>query len=345
MDERPYTIQHLPAGEQQHLLSAGGVLALPVAAPPGSSSWQLTLAWGDAPGLADIDVRVRDAAGVELARSETINGLGLFGRVEGLRLARELPAAETFEIFFKNGTGLFDEELYVRQEAALPVLHAYSDVLSLDPADVQAITTAVSRNLIVGHGSVFEPLEAMSRGDLARSLALAAGVPQRIPPSGSFVDVAPGDANLPYVESVAGRRAQQLLLEGQAGNRFRATQAVRRIDFAAAMVRAAGLEQEAVERAGETLGLVDDDRIPDRLKGYAAVALERGLIEPASAPEGAAFAPTGKVLRLEVAKRLLVLQELLSEHATGESDGAPTRDTLPRPGARPASRVRARASR
>ena len=346
LDERPYTIEHLPPVEQQHVLPAGGTLSLPAFVPPGASSWQLSVAWGDAPGLADVDVRVLGPAGQELARSETINGLGVFGRVDGTHLARALPASMTVELSFKDGTGAFDQNLHLREEAAVPVLHAYADVAALDPADAQAITTAVSRNLIVGHGAAFAPLEAMSRGDLARSLALTAGAPQRIPPQRSFVDVAPGDANRPYVESVAGGRARLVLLEGQGGNRFRASHAVRRIDFAAAMVRAAGLEAEALARAGEQLGLADEDRIPDRLKGHAAVALERGFVEPVFDPAGPAFAPAGKVARLEVAKRLLVLQGLLADPDEEQESARGSReDPRGRLDDRHQGRVRARSSR
>jgi hypothetical protein len=193
---------------------------------------------------------------------------------------------------------------------------------------------------MVGRGSAFAAHEPIARGELARGLALAAGAPQRVPPSASYVDVPPSLADWPYVESVSGRSARVTLMDGM-GDRFRHGVAVRRIDAAVGAVRAAGLASEADARAGETLGLDDEHRIPDRLKGYAAVAIERGLIDA-----GSAFDPTGKLTRLHAASMLLRVLELRAAPPPAPAAGSdgvsrkePGRERAPRELRAPAGRT------
>jgi hypothetical protein len=151
-------------------------------------------------------------------------------------------------------------------------------------------------------------------------------MPQRIPGSRSFTDVAPHDPALPYIESVAGSRARTVLIDDMGSRTFRPQLAARRIDVAVALVRAAGLAAEAQARAGEPLGLTDENRVPDRLKGYVAVALERGLLAPLPDGAGDRFDPTGKLTRLEASARLLTLLDLLAaEPSAAQGSFAPVR--------------------
>jgi len=87
--------------------------------------------------------------------------------------------------------------------------------------------------------------------------------------------------------------------------RFRPGTSVDRIDFAVALVRAAGREYEAQSRAGTPLGLVDEWKIPAGLRGYVAVALERGFIDAQSSPAGPKFDSNGSITRLNAAGFLL----------------------------------------
>ena len=78
LDERPYDIVHGPAVESVHTVPAGGSLSLAVDVAAGATAWEVALAWGDVPGLADLDVRVLDP----LARDRELRALNvhcLFG--------------------------------------------------------------------------------------------------------------------------------------------------------------------------------------------------------------------------------------------------------------------------
>src|SRR5262249_13094172 len=84
LDQRAYSIVHQDATILQATLPAGGVpLAVPVTVRGDSGFWQATLAWGTLPGGNDLDLVVRDGSGHELGRSDSFNGVGLFGQTEG----------------------------------------------------------------------------------------------------------------------------------------------------------------------------------------------------------------------------------------------------------------------
>ena len=75
-------------------------------------------------------------------------------------------------------------------------------------------------------------------------------------------------------------------------------------------MRGAGLEAAAQARAGEILGLQDENKIPLSLHGYVAVALEQGLIDVIPVSGGAMFDPKGDIARVDAARFLLRLLEL-----------------------------------
>src|SRR5437867_3005949 len=134
LDQRPYRIDHRPAAVTSAVVPAGGSVSLPVALPAAALSWQATLAWGTLPGLSDLDLTVRDASGAELARSDSLNAASLFGRTEGTHILGELPTSMTMDVFFKAGTGVTDQPFQVRQESAVAVLTAYTDVAKIGRA-------------------------------------------------------------------------------------------------------------------------------------------------------------------------------------------------------------------
>jgi len=310
IDQRPYRIEHRPAVVTDALLPAGGRLSVPVSLEPGALSWLATLAWGTLPGLNDLDVVVSDAAGREVARGDAFNGASLFGRAEGVHLLGAFPQSLGAEIYFKTGSGLTDQNFQMRQESAVAVVTAYADVPGLPPDDGDAVTRAVGRNVMIGRGDVFDAYDGLTRGELARALALAAGAPQRIPAKATFNDVGPANPLFPYVESVAGARARRVLIDPKNTVSFGAAGDVSRLAFAVALVRGAGLEAEAQARAGESLGLLDEFKIPLGLRGYVAVALEQGLIDTIATTGGAIFNPKADVPRVAAARFLLRLLEM-----------------------------------
>ena len=308
LDERRYAFVHRPASLASGVVPATGWLDHPIALDEPTAAWGLSIAWGDeTAGLDDLDLTLFDEHGNEVGRSESINGTVLFAHTEGVQLAGAIPRAMTAHIVHKGGAGPADRTISIREEASIAVLTGFTDLGKLATTDRDLLARAVSRHVMEGRGDRFEASASLRRGELARSLALVADRPQRVPAQPSFTDVPASSPDYPFVESAAGARAAVVLVDPDDPLRFKPADAVDRLDFAVAMVRAAGRAAEADARAGETLGLKDDWQIPPALRGYAAVALERGFIETLPSPPGARFAPAGSVSRLQASRYLLNL--------------------------------------
>ncbi|HEV8201102.1 MAG TPA: hypothetical protein VGS03_13860, partial [Candidatus Polarisedimenticolia bacterium] len=306
LDLRPYRYDHRPAVETTGVVPAGGTLALPIALDEAVASWRLSIAWGDL-DPADLDLTVEDQAAAEIGRSESINGTALFAHTEGLGLQGAIPRGMTARVFFKAGVGVTDVPVSIHHEASVALLTAFGDLDKLTAFDRDLLARAVSRHVLEGRGSRFEPNAALRRGEAARALGLIADLPQRIPAAPSFADVPASSQDFPFVETAAGIRARTVLVDPKSPGLFRPADAIDRLTFAVGAVRAAGLASQADARAGEVLGLNDDAAIPLALRGYAAVALEHGFIETIPAHPGTRFAPTGSIPRLTAARYLLRL--------------------------------------
>jgi len=331
LDERPYRIVHRPGVLSQATLTAGTTLSIPMSLPEPVVSWQLTLAWGTLPGANDLDLRVLDAGGTELASSQSINGLSLFGRTEGTHLLGAIPASLIARVFFKIGSGLLDQPFEMRQETSVAEITAYADVAGLPAVDRDRVARAVSRHVMIGRGGFFEYNSAMSRSELARALALTGELPQRIAAASSFPDVSTLDADEPYVETVAGIKTRHLLMEPPNGVAFKPHSDVTRLDFAVALVRAAGLEAQADARSGEVLNLTDESLIAPAKHGYVAVAKEHHFIDVLSGSTGYYFDPGGSVPRLAAS---VFLMNLLDERSGSPLASLPA-GTPPPPSGKP----------
>ncbi|MCI0410211.1 MAG: S-layer homology domain-containing protein, partial [Acidobacteria bacterium] len=233
-----------------------------------------------------------------------------FGRTEGIQLSGAVPSQLTARVSFKGGAGIVDQPFEMRTERAVALLTAYSDVGALSPSLLDTLTRAVARHVIEGRTGVFDPYDPLTRGELARSLAMTAELPQRIPSQPTFPDTGPNEPDYAFVETVAGARAKRLLMEAANGQAFKAWDDVKRLDFAVAMVRASGLESEAMELAGVDLPVEDGADVPSELRGFVLLALQHNLISVLPGTAGPRFNPDGPVLRIDAARFLLKLLDL-----------------------------------
>ena len=85
-----------------------------------------------------------------------------------------------------------------------------------------------------------------------------------------------------------------------AGGAFQPDATVDRLTAAVALVRAAGLGQQA-ETGTYTLTYLDAGSIPASLRGYVAVAVQNGLIKSNSTY----FSPQGNFTRMDLAHALV----------------------------------------
>lgn len=77
---------------------------------------------------------------------------------------------------------------------------------------------------------------------------------------------------------------------------------INRIEMSRMAVRAAGLEKEAIKRAGQVTEFLDDNEISNEDKGYALIANQNGIINGHS---DKTFKPNGKATRAEATQILV----------------------------------------
>jgi hypothetical protein len=103
-------------------------------------------------------------------------------------------------------------------------------------------------------------------------------------------------ATMLFVESAQESPSGGLFPSITAGSNFQPDATVDRLTAVVALVRAAGLRQQA-ESGTYTLTYTDALLIPASLRGYVAVAVQNGLIKG----NGTTFNPSGAFTRLDLA--------------------------------------------
>jgi hypothetical protein len=156
-------------------------------------------------------------------------------------------------------------------------------------------------------GQRFRPGFAVTRGELAAALVQGARVPQYLPAQSSYTDVRDG-ATMLFVESAQASPNGALFPMISTGGPFQPDAAVDRLTAVVALVRAAGLRQQA-ESGVYTLTYADAASIPDSLRGYVAVAVQNGLITTS----GANFNPQGNLNRLDLAHAMARIATLATQ--------------------------------
>jgi hypothetical protein len=151
-------------------------------------------------------------------------------------------------------------------------------------------------------GSRFRPELSVSRLDLARVLALGARVPQYVASQPIYTDVSDISARS-FVESVQVSPLGPAFSDAT-GGQFRPNDVATRLIGVVALVRAAGLADEAESQSGSSLPFLDSAGIPSQFRGYVAVALSNGLI-----PSESYFRPQNGLTRGDLARAIAAIQK------------------------------------
>jgi len=169
------------------------------------------------------------------------------------------------------------------------------------------VAVLVSRHLVHGVSpTAFEPDRPITRAELAKLLVamLGADPTEAIPAAPTFKDVAPDAWYYAYVEAAA----RLGLVKGSDGL-FRPDNPVAREEMAAMLLRAMGLEAEALQSdAGEALPFDDADEVSAWTRGYMAIGTARGLLRGVT-PE--TLQPRGQATRAQAAVLLLRAMSLM----------------------------------
>jgi hypothetical protein len=183
-----------------------------------------------------------------------------------------------------------------------------TDVGGLSPSAREDVYQSIRSFVMWPLGDAFRPGFGVTRSDLATALVLGARVPQYAPGQSNYSDV-PDRTTTLFVESVQAAQGGALFPDAAPGGPFRPDEMVTRLAAAVALVRASGLRAEAEQRAGAPLTVADACAIPSALRGYVAIAVERGMLNA----EGGGFRPQAALTRLELAHALNVVATQAAE--------------------------------
>jgi serine protease AprX len=276
--------------------------------PEGALLASVQIAWGPVYSTNDLALALSDPGGVRRASANELNLPGLTGRRESAAVKSPAPGRWRVGVtntFAPAGTPQqFSGALEVTRAEYAPL----ADVGGLSAASREEVYQNLRSFVMLPFGGSFRPAFGVTRAELAMTLVLGARVPQYAPGQPTYPDV-PDRTTMLFVESVQAAPGGALFADASPGAPFRPDDVADRLTTAVVLVRAAGLRGEAEARAGALLTVADAGAIPSGLRGYVAVALERGLLTA----EGGAFRPQGMLTRLELAHAMSVIAKWAAE--------------------------------
>jgi serine protease AprX len=276
--------------------------------PEGALLASVQIAWGPVYSTNDLALALSDPGGVRRASANELNVPGLTGRRE--RVALSAPAPGRWRVGVTNTLGFAGtpQQFAGTLEVTRAVYAPLSDLQDLSTASRDVVYQSLRSFVMLPAGDAFRPGFGVTRGDFAAALVLGARVPQYAPGRSNYTDV-PDRTTTLFVESAQAAPCGPLFAEAAPSGTFRPDDPAERLAAAVALVRAAGLGAEAEARAGVLLNVTDAGAIPYALRGYAAVALERGLLTA----DGGAFRPRDALTRLELAHAMSVFARRAAE--------------------------------
>jgi serine protease AprX len=289
---------------------------------PGVLRASVQIAWGGLLSANTLALTLLDSQGASQPTANAANSTGLTGRRQ--RSVVDLPAAGAWkarvqQTFGPAGapstsgstvdlTSYNGSQSYTGTVQTITAGYAsMSDIGGLDPASVSEVYQNFRGLVMWPVGSRFRPGFAITRADLATALVLGARVPQYLPGQSSYTDVR-DKATLLFVESAQAAPNGALFPATNPGGPFLPDANVDRLTAAVALVRAAGLRQQA-ESGTYTLTFLDASSVPASLRGYVAVAVQNGLIKTS----GSTFNPQGSFTRLDLSHAMARLATLASQ--------------------------------
>ena len=281
----------------------------PISIPAGALLASVQIGWGGLLSSNDLYLTLLDSQGARQAESDAINQPGLTGGRQ--RTVVNMPTAGTWTARVAHTTiGSVNPtpETYTGVLEVTSARYAsLTDISLLDSSSVSEIYQNFRSLVMWPSGSRFRPSFAITRADFATALVLGARVPQYLPAQSNYADVR-DRATMLFVESAQAAPAGPLFLNATPGGNFQPDAAVDRLTAAVALVRAAGLRQQA-ESGTYALTCTDAPSIPTALRGYVAVAIQNGLLRTS----GTTFNPQGSFTRLDLSHATVRLATLATQ--------------------------------
>jgi serine protease AprX len=278
-----------------------------IAIPENTLLASVQIAWGGLLSLNDLSLALYDSRGTLKASANTLNLPGLTGKRE--RISVNSPVSGTWRARTSNASllSLTSQAFTGVYEITRAQITPVNDINNLSATSKADIYQALRTRVMAPFGNNFRPAFGITRVGLAEALVYDGCVPQYIAAQPRYADVR-DTVSRNIVESVQYSPGTSLFPDATGAN-FRPNDSVDRLTAAVALVRAAGLKAEAESYNGGSLSLSDWLSIPSNLRGYAAVAVSRGLLTA----DGNLFRPGVALNRAELAHALVVIQRLATQ--------------------------------
>ncbi|HEU4713274.1 MAG TPA: S8 family serine peptidase [Pyrinomonadaceae bacterium] len=248
----------------------------------------------------DFGLRVYDQSNSLQGESNYLNVPGFTGRRE--KVVLRYPASQTLRAsIWHSGNVGTSQKVFGAVEVTQVEYPVMLDQSALSPDQTAQVEKSLLANLMLPEGRKFRPDATVNRLELAEGLMRAGVVPQYMASAPMFTDVR-DTSSRNVVESTQAFPSGSLFYDATTGGKFSPYNGATKLAAAIAFVKAAGLKSEAAS-ASLPLTVSDASSIPAALRGYVAVALQRGFISL----DGNAFNPSRSLTRIELATSLNTL--------------------------------------
>jgi S-layer homology domain len=251
--------------------------------------------------LNDLALSVRDASGNLRGESNYLNLPVITGRREKVTL--NAPPAGMWQAAVQHTAGIGTNQTFVGAVETTRVEFApLVDVQNLSAEMQTAIKDSLRSFVMLPEKKHFRPFWEVSRSELAATLLRGGRVPQYVGVSPFFTDVTDLTTRN-AVESAYKFPGGQLFFDVANGGAFRPNNGATKLVAAVALVKAANLQSLVTSTP---LSVLDAAQIPTELRGYVAVALQKGLLSA----DGGNFNSNRSLTRAELAQAIVRVNKL-----------------------------------
>lgn len=287
-------------------LTSGAASDSSITVPPNVLRISVQIGWGGLLTQNNLKLTLLDPQGVKQSTANAAISVGLTGGRQ--RSVVDLPAAGAWTVHVENSGTLYNQQAYSGVvEVTTAAYKPMKDLSSLDTVSVSEIYQDLRSLVMTPIGQRFQPNFGVTRADLAAAMVLGARVPQYLPGQSSYTDVR-DNVTMLFVESAQAAPNGALFPATNPGGLFLPDGSLDRLTATVALVRAAGLRQQA-ESGTYTLTYLDASSIPAPLRGYVAVGVQKGLIKTS----GSSFNPQGSFMRLDLSHAMARIATLATQ--------------------------------
>ena len=267
-----------------------------ISVPEHTIQYGVHVSWGI--GSNDLDLKVMDANENMLGHSNYLNAPGLTGRRE--KIVLDYPSAQNLTAVVRHTGGIGTAQEFFGAVETTKVDYAQmNDVANLSDVQKAAVYQSLRSFLMLPQGKRFRPNAQVTRAELAKTLVRGGFAPQFVAANPMFSDVRDLTTRN-AVESTQNRPDGKLFFDASNGGEFRPDIYATKLVAAVALVKAAELDSQTAT-AILPANVLDANFIPANLRGYVAVALQKGFLTL----DGNKFNPNNSITRIGLAEAIL----------------------------------------